>query len=247
MLKIVYIITFLLFTSLSASTINVAVAANVSYAIDDLIKAFNETHPNTKVRVTLGSSGKLTAQIKHGAPYDIFMSANMKFPQSLHQDNLTLTKPTIYAKGSLAMLSSKPQDFSLGLTLLTQPHIKRIAIANAKTAPYGQAAKEALEKEKIYQAIQKKLIFAESISQTLSYTIKASDIGLVATSTLYGNKLKAFKKGVHWIEIPKHLYTPINQGIVLLKQSKKEAKTFYEFMLSQKAQIILQNYGYQLP
>ncbi len=91
--------------------INIAVAANVSYAINDLIKEFNQTNPNTKVRVTLGSSGKLTAQIKHGAPYDLFMSANMKYPNSLYKDNIAITKPVVYAQGSLAILSSKKKRF----------------------------------------------------------------------------------------------------------------------------------------
>ena len=128
----------LLFTSfLFSSTINIAVAANVSYAIDDLKKEFNKQYPKTKVRVTLGSSGKLTAQIKNGAPYTLFMSANMNYPQYLYKEGIAITKPVIYAKGGLAILSNKKQDFTQGIKLVENKKIKKIAVANPKTAPYG--------------------------------------------------------------------------------------------------------------
>ena len=105
MKKILILIT-LLGTWAFAGAINIAVAANVSYAINDLKKEFNKIYPNTKVNVTLGSSGKLTAQIKHGAPYQLFMSANMKYPNTLYNDKIAITKPIVYAQGSLAILSS---------------------------------------------------------------------------------------------------------------------------------------------
>ena len=118
--NLILILLFLVssFSVLSANSIKIAVAANVSYAIDDLIKEFKKTNPNTDVKVTLGSSGKLTAQIKSGAPYDLFMSANMKYPDTLYKEKLAITKPIIYAQGSLALLSMKKQDFTKGLGLL---------------------------------------------------------------------------------------------------------------------------------
>lgn len=106
-MKKILILLLITCASLFAQKINIAVAANVSYAIDDLIKEFNKTNPNTKVVVTLGSSGKLTAQIKNGAPFDVFMSANMKYPDALYKDKIAMTKPIVYAQGSLAILSSK--------------------------------------------------------------------------------------------------------------------------------------------
>ena len=100
---------------LSAGEINIAVAANVSYAIDELKAEFIKNNPGTKVQVTLGSSGKLTAQIKNGAPYQLFMSANMMYPLSLYEAGMTTSKPVVYAQGSLAYLSARKQDFSLSL------------------------------------------------------------------------------------------------------------------------------------
>ena len=239
----------LLGLSANAGTIKIAVAANVSYAINDLKKEFNKLHPNTKVRVTLGSSGKLTAQISHGAPYDLFMSANMKYPNTLYKNNIAITKPIIYAKGSLAYLSNKPKEFSKGIKLLEDKSIRKIAIANPKTAPYGIASVEALKNAKIYKNIKAKLIYGESISQTVSYTVTATDIGLIAKSSLFSPRMSQFKENINWKEVDSSLYTPIDQGLVILKQGKenKEVKAFYDFVLSDKAKEIFKTYGYQLP
>ncbi len=246
--KSIYVIT-LIGLSLNASTINIAVAANVSYAINDLKKEFNKKYPDTKVRITLGSSGKLTAQITHGAPYEIFMSANMKYPNALYKNELAITKPKIYAQGSLAYLSNKKQDFSKGIKLLEDKKYRKIAIANPKTAPYGIATVEALKNAKIYTSIKSKLIYGESISQTVSYAVRATDIGIIAKSSLYSDKMKQFKKDINWKEVNTKLYTPINQGIVILKNAKdkKEVKAFYDFIFSDKAKEIFKTYGYLIP
>ncbi len=233
-------------TALNASEIKIAVAANVSYAIDDLVKEFNKTYPDTEVKVTLGSSGKLTAQIFHGAPYELFMSANMKYPNKLYENKMAITRPVVYAQGSLAMLSSKNIDFSKGINFLKDRKIKRIAVANPKTAPYGKAAFEAFENAKILKDIKKKFVYGESISQTVSYTLTATDIGIIAKSSLYSPKMAKFKENVNWMEIDSKLYTPINQGIVMLKNSK-EAKAFYNFiLLSKEAKQIFEKYGYSI-
>ncbi len=244
-----FFIFYLSLSTIFASTITIAVAANVSYVIGDLSKEFNKLHPDTKVRVTLGSSGKLTAQIKHGAPYHLFMSANMKYPQALYRDNLAITKPKVYALGSLALLSNKPRDFKDGIYMLKSKNISKIAIANPKTAPYGIAAKEALENAKIYEELKKKFVYGESISQTVSYTVTATDIGIIAKSSLYSSKMTRYIEHKNWIEIDSKLYTPIKQGVVILKDAKhnKEVQAFYDFILSDKAQEIFKNYGYLLP
>ncbi len=244
-------IIFLLLTAMSlfATQIQIAVAANVSYAIDALKKEFALQHKDIKVNVILGSSGKLTAQIKHQAPYQLFMSANMKYPNALYQEKIAITKPRIYAQGGLALLSVKPRDFSKGLEILKDSHIKKIALANPKTAPYGEATFEALKRSKLLKDLKSKFIYGESISQTISYTISAADIGFVAKSSLFSPHLKQFKKGINWISIDPKLYTPIDQGIVILKnaQNNPSVKAFYDFMLSKKAQKILQAYGYHTP
>ncbi len=239
----------LLHSTLFAGEITVAVAANVSYAIDDLKKEFNSHYPDVKVIVILGSSGKLTAQIKHGAPYELFMSANMKYPDALFNEGVATTKPVVYAQGRLAYLSSKKQDFSKGMQLLQDSTIRRIAVANPKTAPYGIAAQEAMKNAGVYESVVKKFIYGESVSQTVSYTVTATDLGLIAKSSLFSPKMVHFKKGVNWADVDSELYTPINQGIVMLNHAETNGDViaFYNFMLSAKAKKILNDFGYSVP
>ena len=249
MLKKIIIGNLVLAISLYASVINIAVAANVSYAIDDLKKEFNKSYPDTEIKVTLGSSGKLTAQIKNGAPYQLFMDANMKFPQALYNDGVAITKPVIYAQGSLAMLSDSKKDFTKGISLLKDSSINKIAVANPKTAPYGKAAIEAMKNGGVLTDVKSKFVYAESISQTVSYAITAADIGFIAKSSLYSPKMSAYKKDINWADLDPKLYTPINQGIVVLKngEANSEVLAFYKFMLSAKAKKILNNFGYIVP
>ena len=246
MIRKLLLLTMLLGATLFASTINIAVAANVSYAIDELKTAFKQQHPDVKVRVTLGSSGKLTAQIKNGAPYTLFMAANMKYPEALYEDKIAITKPVVYAQGALAYLSKKGRDFSNPASLLQSDAITKIAIANPKTAPYGKAALEAFTNMKIVDAIESKFVYGESISQTVSYAITAADIGLIAKSSLYSPQMAEYKADVNWKEVDTSYYKPIKQGIVILKNAKdnKDVKALYDFMLSTEAKSILKKFGY---
>jgi molybdate transport system substrate-binding protein len=245
-MKNILLSLFFTANSLFAGEINIAVAANVSYAMDELKSEFEKTNPQTKVRVTLGSSGKLTAQIKNGAPYGIFMSADMNFPQALYDEGIATTKPVMYAQGALAFLSTQRQDFTQGMKLLKDVKIAKIAIANPKTAPYGTAAVEAMKKSGVYEEVKEKLVFAESISQTVSYTVTAAQIGLIAKSSLYSAQMSQYKENIHWADVDASLYTPIDQGVVLLKYAgnSEEYKAFYEFIISDKAKAIFKRYGY---
>lgn len=239
---------FLMSSSLSGEKITIAVAANVSYAIEELKAEFMKAQPQISVAVTLGSSGKLAAQIKNGAPYGLFLSANMKYPQALYNDKVAVSEPVVYAQGGLAYLSVQERDFSKGMALLEDPMVTRIAIANPKTAPYGKAAVEAMKSAGVYERIKAKLVYAESISQTVSYTVTAAQIGLIAKSSLYSPHMAEYKKDVNWASVDPSLYTPIKQGVVLLKYSKgkPEYKAFYDFILSAQAKKIFRRYGYSL-
>ena len=247
MLKIVFFVLFIIL-NIQASTINVALASNVTYAFDKLVLKFNETNPNIKINKTISSSGKLTSQIVASAPYDMFLSANMKYVNYLYEKKLCITKPIVYAKGTLSLLSTKKRDFSKGLEILNSPKIRRIAIANDKTAPYGYATKELLEKLKLYTKLKSKFIFGESIGQTLFYTLSAVDIGFVATSSLKSKKLKHLKQNINYIKVPLKLYSPINQGLVILNKAKgnNDVKKFYDFLQSKSAKKIFKEFGYIL-
>ncbi|MEA3491287.1 MAG: molybdate ABC transporter substrate-binding protein [Campylobacterota bacterium] len=247
MKKYIYF-TILTLSSLIADEINIAVASNVSYAMDELKREFAKENPDTKVEVTIGSSGKLTAQIRNGAPYGLFMSANMKYPNALYSDRIAITKPVVYTQGSLAYLSTKALDYTRGISLLLSDKIDKIAIANPKTAPYGMAAVEALKNAKIYDSVKSKFVYGESISQTITYAVMAADIGLIAKSSLYSPKMKQYREGINWVAVDPKLYTPINQGLVLLKGSKGDRgyRLFYDFILSDKAKTIFEKYGYSV-
>ena len=236
----------LLASSIFANTITVAVAANVSYAINELVAEFNKTNPDTKVQVTLGSSGKFTAQIESGAPFDVFMSADMKFPKSLFEKGFALNEPALYAQGSLAMLSSKELDFSKGINLITDANISKIAVANPKTAPYGTAAVEAMKNANVLDKVESKFVYAESISQAVTYATTAADVGFIAKSSLYDEKMAQYKENINWVSVDPSLYTAIDQGIVVLKNTKEEAsaKAFYDFILGEKAKEIFIKFGY---
>jgi molybdate transport system substrate-binding protein len=242
----IFLWVLLLSTPLSAGKITIAVAANVSYAIEELKEEFIKAYPQTSVAITLGSSGKLAAQIKNGAPYGLFMSANMKYPEALYSDKIALNKPVVYAQGGLAYLSVKERDFSKGMALLEEEKIERIAIANPKTAPYGKAAVEAMKKAGVYERIKAKLVYGESIAQTVSYTVTAAQIGLIAKSSLYSPHMAVYKEGVNWVSVDPKLYTPIKQGVVLLRYGRDNAeyKAFYDFILSDQAKRIFKRYGY---
>ena len=246
MIKIIF--TIFLFSNISASMITVAIASNILYAMPELKKEFNKEYPDIHIREIVSGSGKLTAQIKHNAPFDIFMSANIKFPQNLYENGFCINKPKVYAKGKLALLSYKEYDFRNIKKLLLSSKIKRIAIANPKLAPYGKAGIEVLKSMKIMKKVKSKIIYAQSISQTLLYTLNASDIGIVALSSMKSEKLKKYKEHKNYINISTKLYTPISQGIVILKRAEnnKSAKLFYEFILSTKAKTIFKNYGYEV-
>jgi molybdate transport system substrate-binding protein len=236
----------LLCSSVFAGTVNIAIASNVSYAIEELIKEFNKTNPDTKIQVTLGGSGKLTAQIKNGAPFNIFMSADMKFPQSLYDDGIAVTKPIIYAEGALAMFSLKKLNLEKGIDLIKDNSISKIAIANPKTAPYGTATVEAMKNAGIDELIKDKLVYAESISQVVNYTTTAADIGFIAKSSLYEKNMSKYKENVNWVNVNPKLYKSIEQGIVIINNAKDNAEViaFYDFILSAKAKKIFIDYGY---
>ncbi len=245
MLKL-FLTSVILSASLLAGEISVAVAANLTDAVEVLKAEFAKTNPNTKVNTVLGASGKFTTQIKNGAPFDVFLSADMKFPESLYAENIAVTKPVVYASGALAMVSTKGLDLSKGIAVIADTKVEKVAIANPKTAPYGTASIEAFKNANIFDKVESKLVQGDSIGQALQFSLTAADVGFVNASAFYSEKMKAYKKGVQWVDVDPKLYKPIAQGVVLLKQAQNnaEAKAFYDFILSPKAKEVFKNFGY---
>jgi len=232
---------FLLFISsvlAYASNVIVAAAANTTYAMPEIVRAFNKKHPDVHIKFVLASSGKLTAQIMHGAPYDVFMSADMKYPEFLYKNGFAKTEPKVYAKGALALFSVK--NIPVGDFKKAVLESRTVAIANPKTAPYGKAAVEALKNAGVYDKVKNRLVYSESVAGVIPYTVHEADVGIVAKSALYSKKLKKYK---NFSDVPKSLYTPIKQGAVLIKNTQG-AEQFYKFIFSDEAKTIFRRYGY---
>lgn len=236
-----------LFSALAnAQDLTVAVAANVRYAFEDLKAAFEKETAMT-LKPIFSSSGKLTAQIKHGAPFDVFVSADMKFPQELYRSGLAMAPPKVYANGSLVLWTLGDFDLKKGLSVLAEKNIDKVAIANPKLAPYGQAAVAALKFYQVYEQVEPKLVYGESISQVNQYVeSRAVDIGLTAKSVVLSPQMKG--KG-QWEAVSLEAYEPIAQGAVILKHGRenKASGRFYDFLFSEKARMIFEQYGYGLP
>ena len=239
----------LCFLSLPAkATITVAAAANVQFTLDELKAVFTK-ETGIGMKTVIGSSGKLTSQIENGAPFDVFLSADMKYPKMLYKEGFSLRSPKVYAYGALVLWTMKDLDLSKGINVLTDPGVRKIALANPELAPYGRQAINALKFYKFYDSLRKELVFGESISQANQFiTTGAADIGFTAKSVVLASHMKDKGK---WIEINPQSYEPIAQGVIVLKYAQlnhsKEAREFYDFIFSAPAQEILKKYGYKLP
>lgn len=226
-------------------TLRIATAANMQFVMTDLLEAFT-SETGIVAEMIVSSSGKLTAQIKEGAPYDVFVSADMKYPKALYEVQLTTKAPEIYAYGKL-VLWSNDADIKPSLSMLSTDAVEHIAMANPKIAPYGKAAMEVLEYYNLVDSVKAKLVYGESIAQCNQFILtQAAEIGFTTQSTLFSPQLRNNK---NWIYIDKKSYQPIEQGIVILKQRRDfldQANVFYNFLLSEKAQQILKQYGYEI-
>ncbi len=233
----------------SQTSLSVAAAANLNIPMTELESAFNSEHPDIKLTINYGSSGKLTAQILEGAPFDIFLAADTSFPQKIFDAQAGVVKPVIYASGKLVLFSVIKNSISKGLGSLTSKKVKTISIANPDTAPYGRAALNVIKKYGIYDDVEKKLVYAESISQVVQQAVTASDVGFIAKSSLYAEDLQKYNvEKTYWIDIDTSLYEPIDQAMIIIKNAKEPeaAGVFYNFILSVKAAEIFKKYGYDV-
>jgi molybdate transport system substrate-binding protein len=239
---------FLAQLSFAAESLTVAVASNVKYAFDDLALAFTQ-ESGIKINPVFSSSGKLTAQIKSGAPYDVFLSADMEYPAILFKDWQATSPPIVYAYGALVLWTAADVDLSKGVAGLVDGSIKKVAIASPKLAPYGREAIKALDFYKVRAAVELKLVYGEGISQVNQYIdTKSVEVGFTAKSVVLSPGLQGKGK---WVEVPNESYAPIAQGLVILRHGSENngeaARKFYGFVFSSKAQAILTKYGYKLP
>jgi molybdate transport system substrate-binding protein len=233
----------------AAEEITIAAASDLNYAFKELIAQYEKTTGN-RVKLTLGSSGNLYAQIQNGAPFDLYFSADIGYPKKLEEAGWAVPGSVYrYAVGRIVLWTNRSTglDVSRGLPLLTDPSIKKIAIANPKHAPYGRAAVAAMEHHKLYEAVKDKLILGENISQAAQFIESgACEVGIIALSLALAPPMKT--AGTYW-EVPALAHPPIEQGAVILKSSKhlKAARQFLELMQSEPGQEVMTRYGFTLP
>jgi molybdate transport system substrate-binding protein len=225
----------------------VATAANVQYVMKEIQKEF-EKETGEEIQIVVGSSGKLTAQIREGAPFDVFVSADTKYPQEIFKNGGSDEEPKIYATGSLVLWAKEIPETELSTAILATEKVKKIAIPNPRNAPYGEAAIEVLKAQKLFEKTEKKLVYGESIAQTAQYISTGSvEAGFNALSIVLSPEMK--NKG-HYIIIDSTLHKPIQQAAILLKHSnaspkKESSQKFYNFLYSNKAKQIFKKYGYK--
>jgi molybdate transport system substrate-binding protein len=231
-------------TAPAGAEITVAAASDLTPAFEEIRREFQASH-GTRVVFVFGSTGLLTRQIENGAPFDVFAAANVSFVNQLDQEGFILpgTK-RIYGRGRITLwtMANSPLQIEK-IEDLARPDVPRIAIANPDHAPYGQAAREALESTRVWDAVRPKLVYGDNIRQTLQYAETGNvEVAIVALS------LSVQSQG-RWVLVPEELHKPIDQGMGVIKGTKNEqaARAFSDFVSGDKGREILRKYGFAFP
>ncbi len=238
------VLSLLLHTA-HADDINVAVASNFTAPMKEIASLF-ELASGHKVRLSFGASGKFYAQIKHGAPFHLFFSADQQKPAQLEREGLIIPGSRFtYAVGQLALWSAQEGFIKANPDRLLALQFNKLAIANPKLAPYGVAAIDVLEHLALIDRTKSRWVHGENIAQTYQFVSTGNaDLGFVALSQIM--KEGRLKAGSSWI-IPEALYTPIKQDAVLLRSGEDSpaAQALLRFMKTEQAESIMQSYGYK--
>jgi molybdate transport system substrate-binding protein len=227
-----------------------AAAADLKFALDDLTKQFHGKYPTTKTNVTYGSSGSFFAQLKSGAPFDVFFSADIAYPRKLAEAGLGAGGVFLYAIGRIVVWVPKdsPLDVNkLGIKALLEPSVRKIAAANPKHAPYGRAAVAAMKVLNVYDQVASRLVYGKNVAQTAQFVQSGTaDVGILALSLAVAPRMR--EAGRFW-QVPLDAYPRIEQGGIVLKSAKdlKMAHAFRDFVLGDHGRDVLERYGFSLP
>lgn len=228
--------------------VRIAVAANAQYVIKVLQAGFKK-RTGIETEVIIGSSGKLAAQIKNGAPYDLFLSADEELPLALYNEGFAAGRPEIYALGSLIVCSASMADLKNWQSALLTNKVNKIGLANPVLAPYGKAAEQVLRKYALWDKLSAKIVLGESIAQVNTYIANSLvSLGFTTEAFLHENPDAARLK---WVRADNKAYEPIRQGMVILAYAKKgrykNALKFFNYLRSPAAKAIFKKSGYRLP
>jgi molybdate transport system substrate-binding protein len=237
----------LLALTVHAEKVTIAAAADLKFAMDEIVTAFMVNSPGDTIDVIYGSSGKFQTQIQQGAPYDLYFSADIAFPRELAKTGFAASDVKPYAVGRIVLWSTSQDASKLTLGSLTDSKFTRIAIANPKHAPYGKRAEEALRATGLWDKIEPRLVYGENIAQTAQYVQSGNaQVGIIALALAVSPELAA--KGGYWL-IPDKLHSPLAQGFIITKRAEGNAaaKRFADFMGGEAARSVMGRYGFTLP
>lgn len=230
-----------------AEKVTVAAAADLKFAMDEIVATFKTTNPADEVEVIYGSSGKFHTQIQQGAPYDLYFSADIGFPRELAKTDLAASEVESYAFGRIVLWSASMDASNMTLASLADPKIARIAIANPKHAPYGKRAEEALRASGLWDKVEPKLVYGENIAHAAQFVQTGNaQVGIIALALAVNPELSS--KGGYWL-IPDNLHEPLEQGFIITKRAEGSALAhrFADYMGSQPARAVMTKYGFALP
>ena len=232
-------------------SVRVAAASDLQYALPVLVAAFRDRHPGIDVQAAYGSSGTFVAQLINGAPFDLFMSADIDYPRQVQARGLAAPDSEfVYATGHLVVWvpADSPIDVGApGMDVLADSRIARIAIANPEHAPYGRAAAEALRRSGLYERVKEKLVLGDTVSQAMQFVQSgAAQAGIVGLSLAVAPAIE--KTGRYWI-VPEALYTPLAQGGIIMRAAADlaAAQAFRAFVLGADGRGVLARFGFSPP
>lgn len=245
MQKLLFIfLLFFMALPVQAGVIRVAVASNFANTLKNISSHF-EKDTGHQVKLSVGSTGKHYAQIKNGAPFDVFFAADSRRPELLDKAGIAIAGSRFtYAQGKLVLWSPQPDLVDAKAQVLESTEFRFLAVANPKLAPYGKAAQEYLQSRGLWKSLRSRMVRGENIGQTFQFVKSGNaQLGFVAASQVMKNG--AITEGSAW-QVPEQYYTAINQQAVLLKDNSV-AQAFLSFLSSAKAQRIIQKCGYEIP
>ncbi len=239
--------TLLLALSAHAGKVMVAAAADLKFAMDEIVTTFRQANPGDEVDVIYGSSGKFHTQIQQGAPYDLYFSADIAFPRALAKNGFAASGVKPYALGRIVLWSASLDATRMTLASLTDPKITRIAIANPKHAPYGMRAEEALRAAGLWERVEPKLVYGENIAHTAQFVQTGNaQAGIIALALAVHPALSS--KGGYWL-IPDKLHEPLEQGFIITRRAAGNALAgrLADYMDSSAARAVMRRHGFVFP
>lgn len=237
-------------TQPARAVVTVAAAADLKFALDEILVEFRRQHDDVDVKVAYGSSGQFFTQLANGAPFDVYLSADVEYPRRLADQGLADRGVFEYARGRLALWTpagSKADLDAPGLAGLAADSVRKIAIANPRHAPYGRAGEAAMKHYGVYEKLQGKFVLAENVAQAAGFALTGgADLALIAVPLAMSPEMT---KAGHFRPVPIEAYPTMVQGGIIMKRAAHPdaARMLRDFVLGPDGRDVLKRFGLGLP